>query len=74
MITPTQNAKVLNTPMVVIIQQFFYNQSFSTPIKLSLVLTCCGVVAVSLTDVSMNVLGTIYAIGGVLAASLYQVP
>lgn len=56
-----------------IIQQIFYKKTFRLGIKLALFITCIGVMIVSLTDASLNAIGTIYALTGVLAASLYQI-
>ncbi|TPX32784.1 hypothetical protein SmJEL517_g04179 [Synchytrium microbalum] len=66
-------AKVLTTPCIVVIQTFYYNMTFSTPVKLALTVTCIGVIISSATDVQLNVTGTFFALTGVLVTSLYQI-
>jgi solute carrier family 35 protein E3 len=68
-----QMAKVLTTPTVATIQTIFYGKQLSTPIIISLAVICIGVTITSVTDVQMNLIGTIYALSGVLITSLYQV-
>ena len=69
----TQTAKVMTTPVIMVIQTLYYKQSFSTLIKSSLAVTCVGVVITTATDVHFNWLGTFYATTGVLVTSLYQI-
>ncbi|XP_038054467.1 solute carrier family 35 member E3-like isoform X2 [Patiria miniata] len=68
-----QLAKSMTTPCILIIQTVFYNKSFSTKIKLTLVPITLGVITNSYYDVKFNVQGTIYAVVGFLVTSLYQV-
>ncbi|RKP10537.1 triose-phosphate transporter family-domain-containing protein [Thamnocephalis sphaerospora] len=68
-----QMAKVLTTPTVAAIQTAFYGKRLSLPVILSLAVICFGVGVASVTDVSMNFIGTVYALAGVLVTSLYQV-
>jgi solute carrier family 35 protein E3 len=46
---------------------------FSNPIKLSLFVTCIGVVITSATDVQVNFIGTVFAAAGVIVTSYYQI-
>ncbi|KAJ3215057.1 hypothetical protein HK099_006547 [Clydaea vesicula] len=68
-----QMAKVLTTPCIVILQTKFYQKTFSSLIKTSLAVTCVGVIVVSVTDFSLNVVGTIFAMLGVVVGSTYQI-
>ncbi|KAJ3114882.1 hypothetical protein HK098_007133 [Nowakowskiella sp. JEL0407] len=68
-----QMAKVLTTPCVVVIQTLFYKMEFSREIKMALTVTCIGVVISSVTDVSINLIGTLYALAGVVVTSVYQI-
>ncbi|XP_022104003.1 solute carrier family 35 member E3-like isoform X5 [Acanthaster planci] len=68
-----QLAKSMTTPCILVIQTVFYNKSFSTKIKMTLIPITLGVITNSYYDVKFNVLGTIYAVVGVLVTSLYQV-
>ncbi|KAK9694750.1 hypothetical protein K7432_013295 [Basidiobolus ranarum] len=68
-----QMAKVLTTPCIAILQTVFYQKTFSTSIKLSLAVICFGVGIASVTDVSLNWVGTFFALAGVLVTSLYQI-
>ncbi|KAJ3072805.1 hypothetical protein HK102_006161 [Quaeritorhiza haematococci] len=68
-----QMAKVLTTPCIVLIQTVYYNVQFSTPIKMSLFVTCFGVGIASVTDFQLNFVGTMFALAGVVVTSLYQI-
>ncbi|XP_071960300.1 solute carrier family 35 member E3-like isoform X2 [Antedon mediterranea] len=68
-----QLAKAMTTPCILIIQSCFYNQHYSTKIKLTLIPITVGVILNSYYDVKFNVTGTVYATLGVLVTSLYQV-
>lgn len=68
-----QVMKVLTTPLLVIIQTLFYGESFSTPIKLSLGLTCVGVVITTVTDSQANLFGTMVAASALLITCMYQI-
>lgn len=68
-----QTAKVMTTPVIMVIQTIWYNKTFSTLIQASLFVTCVGVMITSATDVQINFIGTMYAIAGVLVTSLYQI-
>ncbi|XP_014476132.1 PREDICTED: solute carrier family 35 member E3-like [Dinoponera quadriceps] len=68
-----QVAKMLTTPCVIVMQMIFYRQRFSTPIKLTLIPITLGVVINFYYDIQFNVIGTVYAVLGVVVTSLYQV-
>lgn len=68
-----QLIKVLTTPLIVIIQTLFYNETFSVKIKLSLALTCIGVAIGSVTDSELNLFGTLIALSALLITCMYQI-
>ncbi|KAM4711489.1 solute carrier family 35 member E3 isoform 2-T2 [Anableps anableps] len=68
-----QLAKVMTTPVIILIQTTYYRKTFSTKIKLTLVPITLGVILNSYYDVRFNLLGTVFATLGVLVTSLYQV-
>eukprot|EP00744_Colponema_vietnamica_P000628 GILI01001103.1.p1 GENE.GILI01001103.1~~GILI01001103.1.p1 ORF type:complete len:340 (-),score=88.00 GILI01001103.1:177-1196(-) len=68
-----QVMKVLTTPLLVVIQTLFYGETFSTPIKLSLGLTCVGVLITTLTDSQANFFGTMIAASALLITCMYQI-
>jgi solute carrier family 35 protein E3 len=77
---------VLTTPFIVLIQSLYYNTTFSTPIKLSLVSyfvvalviimkvpICLGVALASNADTTINNIGLFFAAIGVVVTSFYQI-
>ncbi len=68
-----QLIKVLTTPLIVVIQTLFYNETFTMKIKLSLFLTCVGVAIATMTDGEANMLGTVVALSALLVTSMYQI-
>ncbi|XP_046286644.1 solute carrier family 35 member E3 isoform X3 [Marmota monax] len=68
-----QLAKAMTTPVIIAIQTFCYQKSFSTRIKLTLIPITLGVILNSYYDVKFNFLGMVFAALGVLVTSLYQV-
>lgn len=68
-----QLMKVLTTPIIVVIQTLFYNETFSTKIKLSLALTCVGVAIATVTDSQANLIGTLVALSALLVTCMYQI-
>jgi len=68
-----QLTKVLTTPCIIVIQLFFYQKSFTLPIYLSLLFILAGITIVTVTDVQLNLLGTVIAFSGVFVTSLYQI-
>jgi len=68
-----QVAKMLTTPCIIMMQMIFYKKHFSTLVKLTLIPITLGVMINFYYDIQFNIIGTIYAILGVLVTSLYQV-
>ena len=68
-----QVMKVLTTPLLVVIQTLFYGETFSSPIKLSLGLTCVGVIITTVTDSQANFFGTMIAASALLITCMYQI-
>uniref|UniRef100_A0A7S0ZKQ4 Sugar phosphate transporter domain-containing protein n=1 Tax=Timspurckia oligopyrenoides TaxID=708627 RepID=A0A7S0ZKQ4_9RHOD len=68
-----QIMKVMTTPTVVMIEAILYQKYLEFNLKLSLVPVCLGVVLTSATDYRLNLIGTLYAIAGVLVTSFYQI-
>ncbi|CAH3141647.1 unnamed protein product [Porites lobata] len=68
-----QLAKALTTPTIVAIHTVFYNKSYSTQIKLTVIPIIVGVFLNSYYDVKFNWVGTVYASLGVIVTSVYQV-
>jgi len=66
-------AKVATTPAVMIIQTIFHGIQFSAPSRLTLALTCIGILIASVTDVTVNFVGSLYAVIGIITAAVYQV-
>ncbi|KAI9594902.1 triose-phosphate transporter family-domain-containing protein [Syncephalis fuscata] len=54
-------------------QLIFYQKTLTRPITISLAVICIGVCIASVTDVQMNLVGTFFAIAGVVVTSFYQV-
>ena len=68
-----QLIKVLTAPLLVIIQSFFYGQTFSTKIKVSLAVTCTGVALATGSDTEANAFGTFVALSALLITAQYQI-
>ncbi|KAM8974016.1 solute carrier family 35 member E3 [Pelodytes ibericus] len=68
-----QLAKVMTTPVIILIQTVWYGKSFTLQVKLTLVPITLGVFLNSYYDVKFNMLGMVFATLGVLVTSLYQV-
>ncbi|CAH2277866.1 solute carrier family 35 member E3 [Pelobates cultripes] len=68
-----QLAKVMTTPVIILIQTLWYGKSFNLKTKLTLVPITLGVFLNSYYDVKFNMLGMVFAALGVLVTSLYQV-
>ncbi|XP_016349252.1 solute carrier family 35 member E3 isoform X2 [Sinocyclocheilus anshuiensis] len=68
-----QLAKVMTTPVIIVIQTMYYRKTFSTKIKLTLAPITLGVILNSYYDVKFNLLGMSFATLGVFVTSLYQV-
>lgn len=68
-----QIIKTLTMPTIMIIQHYWYNKNFSMGVKLTLVPLTLGVYLSIYYDIRFNILGTCYAMAGVVVTSLYQV-
>uniref|UniRef100_H2ZBQ3 Sugar phosphate transporter domain-containing protein n=1 Tax=Ciona savignyi TaxID=51511 RepID=H2ZBQ3_CIOSA len=68
-----QLAKVLTTPVIIIIQTYFYNTEFTARIKATLIPITIGVFINSYYDIKFSMVGTLYALAGVLVTALYQI-
>ncbi|RNF26766.1 solute carrier family 35, member E3 [Trypanosoma conorhini] len=68
-----QLIKVLTTPLLVLMETFIYKKTFSTKIKLSLLLICVGVAVATVTDSELNFVGTVVALSALLVTCQYQI-
>jgi len=68
-----QVMKVMTTPTVVVIEALFFAKFLEGPLKLALVPVCAGVVFTAATDFRLNMIGTLFAVAGVLVTSCYQI-
>lgn len=68
-----QLMKVATTPVIGGINYFFYKIQIPMDQTICLVVICIGVILASVTDVSINFMGLVYAVCGVLSTSLYQI-
>jgi len=68
-----QMCKVMTTPAVALIQALSYEVKFTRQVMSTLLITCCGVLLATLTEVKLNALGLIYAGSAILVTALYQV-
>lgn len=68
-----QVMKVMTTPTVVIIESLFYQKYLENNLKVSLIPVCLGVIITVATDFRLNLIGTGYAVAGVIVTSLYQI-
>lgn len=68
-----QLIKVLTTPLLVVIQTFYYGKTFSMKVKVALGITCVGVALATVSDTSANFVGTIVALSALLITCMYQI-
>lgn len=68
-----QIMKTMTTPCIMAIQTAYYDKTFSTKVKLTVIPITLGVTLNSIYDVKFNLLGMCFATIGVLVTSLYQV-
>jgi len=68
-----QLMKVMTTPVIAFIQNFFYGQVLPWSLKLSLVPIVIGVAMATVSDVRFNRYGLFWAILGILSTSYYQI-
>lgn len=67
-----QLMKVLTTPVVVVLQLFFFGVELENKLKLALVPVCIGVGMATGADFSFNRTGLFWAIMGLMATAFYQ--
>lgn len=68
-----QVMKVMTTPTVVLIEALVYQKYLENQLKISLIPVCVGVIITVATDFRLNLIGTGYAVAGVIVTSLYQI-
>ncbi|XP_032781393.2 solute carrier family 35 member E3 [Daphnia magna] len=68
-----QVAKVMTTPCVLLIQYYCYGKFASKATILTVIPIIIGVVLCFIYDIKFNLIGTVYAIMGVVVTSFYQV-
>lgn len=68
-----QVMKVMTTPTVVIIESLLYQKYLDNQLKISLIPVCLGVIVTTVTDFRLNLVGTGYAVAGVIVTSFYQI-
>eukprot|EP01135_Chromosphaera_perkinsii_P012264 Nk52_evm1s2630 gene=Nk52_evmTU1s2630 len=68
-----QLAKVMTTPFIACVQYFYFNVTFSRNILISLAVIVIGVSLAAVTDLSINFVGCVYAILGIVVTSFYQI-
>lgn len=68
-----QLAKVMTTPVIMILQSYFYESKFSNKIKMTMVPITMGVLVNTYYDISFNAVGMFWAVCGVLVTSCYQI-
>ncbi|XP_055953990.1 solute carrier family 35 member E3-like [Argiope bruennichi] len=68
-----QILKTLTMPTIMLIQTFMYGRTFSWKIKSTLIPISFGVILNSTYDIKFNLLGTVFALVGVIVTSFYQV-
>ena len=68
-----QLMKVMTTPVIVLIQTFFYGETFAGKIKGSLAVICVGVATATVSDGEANAFGTFIAVLALGVTSQYQI-
>jgi solute carrier family 35 protein E3 len=68
-----QLMKVLTTPVIAMIQYLFFGETLHQNLQFALVFVICGVVMASVSDVEVNMIGSIYAALGIVSTSYYQI-
>lgn len=68
-----QVMKVMTTPTVVAIESLLFQKYLATQLKIALIPVCLGVILTAATDFRLNMVGSIYAIAGVIVTSFYQI-
>jgi solute carrier family 35 protein E3 len=65
--------KVMTTPMIPVIQMLIYGVKISSIELIALVPVCIGFITATSADLQSNFLGTVFALLGLMATSLYQI-
>lgn len=68
-----QVMKVLTTPVIAMLELMVYGKVLPRNLVAALTLICTGVAYSSMTDVELNLNGTLVAMAGVLVTSFYQI-
>lgn len=68
-----QVMKVMTTPTVVAIESLLYQKYLANQLKVALVPVCVGVILTAATDFRLNLVGSAFAIAGVIVTSFYQI-
>lgn len=68
-----QIMKVLTTPLIVIIETIWFDETYSFRIKSSLAIICVGVAIATVADAEANFVGTVFALSALLITSMYQI-
>jgi len=68
-----QLMKVMTTPVIALIQYFGFSQDLDNSLKLALVPIIIGVAMSTVSDVSFNMTGFIFACLGIFSTSYYQI-
>jgi uncharacterized membrane protein YuzA (DUF378 family) len=65
--------KILCTPTIILIQERFYGISTDNRTKISLLPVCFGIFVTVVTDMEVNLVGTIFAILATISNTLYTI-
>jgi len=68
-----QLMKVLTTPVIVVIQLLLFGVALHNRLKVALIPICVGVAMATVSDVEVNMPGTIFAVAGIISTSMYQI-
>jgi len=68
-----QVMKILTAPVIVVVNAYVYDTHIANNVKMSLVPVLVGVGIATVTDVQVNLIGSIYATLGVAVTSFYQI-
>jgi solute carrier family 35, member E3 len=68
-----QIMKILCTPLIIFIQAQYYDIHTDTRTKLSLLPVCVGIFISVITDMEINIIGTVFAILATLSNTLYTI-
>jgi solute carrier family 35 protein E3 len=67
-----QVMKTLTTPGIAFIQETYFGVRLHDKLKLTVLVECVGVALATVSDVSVNFIGTIFAVLGLMGAIYYQ--